>query len=284
MAHNRRSEGVVYVASGRKYVEEAARSRRTLLSSLNTYPVCLITDEEPPDGPWDHVIVTKKCTRTFQDKIEMRQSPFERTIFLDTDTRVLASLDPVFDLLKRFDIVAHQTPFGLWYDLDGVPDAFPEFNTGVIAFRRSPVVDRFFESWHRYFSELGRYRLSEDQVSFRKALYESDLRYAWLPPEYNIMPYMPTRLGGKVVVAHGRDKVEWMIREVSESDEWRAWVPRLGLIPDYNLATWRQLGRLYRRIHFMLIAEALKRGLKFRPDSQWTSRMEKRLGILFGRR
>ena len=61
-----------------------------------------------------------------------------------------------------------------------VPKCFPEFNSGVIAFKKSSMTT--FEKWlDIYTSEP----VKPDQPAFRKAVYLSHLRVATLTPEYN---------------------------------------------------------------------------------------------------
>lgn len=266
------------MATGEKYVREAAESASSVRQCGGVYPICLITDNQPVVGEWDDVVFLEEPARSFRDKLKMSQAPYEQVLFLDTDTRVLAPLDDVFQVLEEFDIAVHQTPFGTWYDLPGVPKSFPEFNTGVIAFRKSGGTGAFFEAWNEWFDKLGRFPVSEDQVSFRKAIYHSDVRYAWLPAEYNIMPYMPSRVAEKLTIAHGRGGLDRMIREMNESSGDRAWVPRLGLIPTHNRASWPQLLRLWRRVGAMIGIEVLKRGLGMKLSPESMRKFKKMLG------
>ena len=271
--------GIVYVATGDKYVREAADSSATVREHAEKLPICLITDERPSYGEWDDVVVLERPTFSFEDKLEMLRAPYDAVLFLDTDTKVLGPLDEVFELLNRFDIALHQTPFGTWYDLPGVPKAFPEFNSGVIAFRKSAAVHEMFEYWAEDYRQIG---MPEDQPGLRKAVFRSDVRYAWLPPEFNIMPYMPTRVNRPLFIAHGRAMLDQMVRETQTG--WRAdggdiradraWVPRLGLIPTHNRATWPQLLRLWLRVSLMIGVEAAKRGLKVRPSAPTVRRVK----------
>ena len=263
------SEGVVYVATGEPYVREAAASARSVRERGGPYPICLVTDDASARGAdrslWDDLVVLESPRYRYDDKIELLRAPYDRVLFLDTDTEVLAPLADVFRVLDRFDIAVHQTEFGTWYDLPGVPKSFPEFNSGVLAIKKNDAVGELFESWRRWYDELlyiGRF----DQISFRKAVYHSQVRYAWLPAEFNFMPYMPTRSARPLQIAHARGGREQMVREMTEAnDGWHVWVPRLGLVPDRNTATWPQLLRLLSRTHKLVAIEAVKRGLHLHP-------------------
>ena len=259
------SRGVVYVATGEQYVQEAADSARSVREKGGDYPICLITDAASAEGTdrtfWDHLIVLETPAYRSTDKMEMMRAPYDHLLFLDTDTQVLADLGEVFEVLNEFDLAAHQTPFGTWYDLPGVPKSFPEFNSGVIVLKKNEATRELIESWRTWYDKLhsiGRF----DQISFRKAIYHSRVRYAWLPAEFNFMPYMPTRSARPLQIAHARGGREQMIREMGEASVgWHAWFPRLGLIPDRNTATLPQLLRLLARTHKLVAIEVAKRGL-----------------------
>jgi hypothetical protein len=213
--------GAVYVAVGDRYRQEAADSAKSLKAQMPGLPVALFTDEEGDAsalGPFDVVAEMDEVAGNRLDKIRhLDRAPFERALFLDTDTYVCAPLDDVFALLDRFDIaLAHaaRRTHEHYPPLPGVPDAFPEFNSGVIAFRNAPGAGAAFAAWaDLYVRALGsawyrRHRETrpftlQDQHHLRKALYESDLRIATLPPEYNCR-LMPGFVNGPVRVVHGR--------------------------------------------------------------------------------
>ena len=207
-----RSAGFVYVATGERYVTEARTSAAHLRRIHPTLPICLITDAARGDQFWDDLIVLENPTFGFRDKMNIGLSPYEKSLFLDTDTLVIGSLDEVFTLLDRFDIAGQQLFEGHDYRAPGVPDAFPEFNTGVVAFRRSPALTAFFAQWRALYdtylatdATLGyHYENVSDQKSFRVALYESDLRFAVLTPEYNFVPHHVNFACAPVRVLHGR--------------------------------------------------------------------------------
>ena len=129
-------------------------------------------------------------------------------------------LAELFVVLDAFDIAAAHSPSRAIYEVDGVPDAFPEFNTGVILFGGSPAIRAFFASWAETFTRYLERRASgevrwlrpadkrvhvlNDQGTFREALYRSRLRVATLPPEYNCRFSAPGFVDGPVRILHGR--------------------------------------------------------------------------------
>ena len=216
--------GAVYVAVGATYRQEAAASAASLKAHMRGLHVTLFTDG-PPDvaargGPFDAVVQIDGVKGNRLDKIRhIGRVPYDRVLFLDSDTYVCADLGEVFTLLDRFDIaLAHAARrTHEWYPpLPNVPDSFPEFNSGVVAFRNAPEVEGAFAAWARMYEEAlnsewyRRHRESrpftlQDQHHLRKALYESDLRIATLPYEYNCR-LMPSFVNGHVSVVHGRHR------------------------------------------------------------------------------
>src|SRR5437879_782202 len=83
------SRGFVYIAFGQDYVEEAAASARSV-RALHQYPITLITDKQPAQhvGTVFDTVRVETLRRDYSDKILMGTSPYERTIFLDSDTVV----------------------------------------------------------------------------------------------------------------------------------------------------------------------------------------------------
>jgi hypothetical protein len=120
-----------------------------------------------------------------------QDSPFDRSLLLDADTWMVEPVPELFDILDHFDIALAHAPWREVYDV-GVPLAFPEHNIGVVAYKKSEAFDTFVETWKEQFIEDSVKRSHErvvswfpSQASFRRALYQSDLRICTLPPEYN---------------------------------------------------------------------------------------------------
>ena len=205
------SRGLLYIATGEKFVDEAVASALTFREHMPAVPIALFTDlpRRAGDG-FDHVGVVENPRYGFIDKIApLKESPFDRTVFLDTDTVAVAPVDDLFELLDRFDIAAAHAPLRERYHLpEACPSSFPELNTGVIAYRKSAAFDRLVDEWLRLYHQLiepGK-RLPPNQPSFREALYASDLRLNVLTPEYNLRTCFSFLVGGKahVKIVHAR--------------------------------------------------------------------------------
>ena len=200
--------GVIYIATGALHTGAARRSAASLRQTNPGLPVALFTDQPDPGPEFD--VVEDVPDPHARSKIDcLGRAPFERTLYLDTDTRIVGDLSGVFRLLERFDLAAAQRPRqprriarGRQWRHD-VPPQFPEYNAGVLLYRRTPAVLDFFRHWKAAWLELGR---GGDQITFRELLWASDLRLATLPREYNTRRYhlidRLTRSGPPPVVLH----------------------------------------------------------------------------------
>lgn len=161
--------GVLYAAVGARFVEAARHSASSLAGT--GIPHRIVVGEG--DG--------------YRHKIRaLLDSPFSHTLFLDCDTWVTGDIAPLFELLERFDVAAAHAPIRSMFDLDDVPDSYPEFNTGVLALRRSPGTRALLQDWlSEYDALLPLDPPSKDQPAFRRAAYLSGLRIATLTPEWN---------------------------------------------------------------------------------------------------
>ncbi len=257
--------GVVYVATGQRYLDEAREAAAILRRTNPRLPICLVADQ--PNGPvfWDELVLIGNPAFGFRDKIFMGLCPFERFLFLDTDTRVIDDISEVFALLKRFDFAGHQLFEGHDCRPPNVPDAFPEFNSGVLGFRRSPALADFFARWLANYDALyalnrdGHYHYSNtgDQKSLRQTLYESNLRIAVLGPEYNFTPHHLSFACAQVRSLHGRGRrdLEELQGRLNAKLGNRAYVPRMdAVIHDDALA--HELRHLWWMVTLQVIRKA----------------------------
>ena len=126
----------------------------------------------------------------FRSKIDaLIGSRFQRTLYMDADMLALADFRDVFEVLERFDVaLAHDwlrnSALHHTFWRRPLPAAFPMFNGGLIAIRRTPATAAFLQAWKAAVraTDTGR-----DQISLRELLWESELRIATLPEEYNLL-------------------------------------------------------------------------------------------------
>lgn len=237
--------GVIYIAVGKKYLEESKVSAASVRTTNPGLPIYLLSDTAPEDTEtWDRVIPITASLPGSAMKLHMDQAPWERCLFLDCDTLVVGSLEPVFALLDRFEFAAVQHSGGHHYGIPGLPASFPEFNSGVVAWRRNARVNTFFTRWRELYEQMrepnGR---TWDQKSLRVALYESDLRITSLPHGYNLMPYSPSVVENEAVVLHGRNLENLRRLEIrmAKSTQLRAYVPGIGVLHHPRAMGWADL-------------------------------------------
>ena len=237
--------GVVYVAVGSRYVNEAITSARSVRKTNPGLPIHLLTDTPPVDkADWDQIVSIPADMPGSAMKLHMDRAPWERCLFIDTDTLIIDSLDPIFTLLDRFEFAALQHSGGHHYKIPGLPPSFPEYNSGVIAWRRSERTAAFFARWRELYAQMlepsGR---TWDQKSLRVALYESDLRIISLPHGYNLMTYFPAVIERDAVLLHGRniENLQRLKTRVSQSTEIRAYVPGVGVLRHPQVMRWSEV-------------------------------------------
>jgi len=232
-----------YVATGPGYVSEAIHSARSLRQHHPQGVIALITDCPPQDQSPFNLIQDprRKVERGPIDKLQAYDLPFEEIVFLDSDTLVLGDLEPIFDLLSTHDMAALLDVNRGWnYDLPGLPVTFSEMNTGVLAFRKSEKVEKFFQDWHSNFEELkpilagqGQPPMS-DQPSFRYTLFRSNIRMATLPSEFHFLADFPNATMWRVSLVHGRSDLSRAGALLNAKPGLRAYLPYGGCLARFQ--------------------------------------------------
>ena len=180
--------GVIFVAAGEPYAQAANLAAQTVRHYASSISIDLFTDvPEVALDVFDQVHrITNPHSRSKVDYLH--QTRFERSLYLDTDIRLVTDITEMFKVLDRFDIaIAHaharnRTETNTIWRLD-LPQAFPQMNSGVILFRSTPQVLQILRLWQQSYHSA---RFRKDQVTLRELLWSSDLRIHILPPEYNI--------------------------------------------------------------------------------------------------
>lgn len=180
--------GVIFATTGKDYTELATRAAHSVKDTCPGLKVDLFTDQQIDTSVFDRIHQLEDPWQ--RSKIDaMAASRFEKTLYLDADIFVISDIRDVFDVLDRFDIaLAHDESRNgdhaqrIWRK--SLPNAFPQFNTGVIAFNRNTKVIELFGRWSVAVREN---KFKGDQRMMRELLWESDLRVATLPREYNLM-------------------------------------------------------------------------------------------------
>tara|TARA_R110000796_G_scaffold221798_3_gene337983 strand:+ start:179 stop:943 length:765 start_codon:yes stop_codon:yes gene_type:complete len=190
-------KGFLYIAYGEAFTKEALMSIESL-RRFTSLPIAVFTDQKDIVAARQEQLkielIGEIKANHLRAKVDyMDQSPFQKTVFLDSDTVIVRNCDDMFELLERFDIgvvddyarkrenYSKQVP-----EYNDIPYAFSEGNSGVIAFNDSFRTQTFLKMWKEYFYKYFQITNGWDQVSFRIALWKSNVRIHRMPFEYNI--------------------------------------------------------------------------------------------------
>lgn len=191
------TNGFLYIVFGDSFTKEAILSIKSL-KIYNNEPIAIFTDcvdllEEIKDKIDFIYKIEPDHKRAKIDFI--KESPFKKTIYLDSDTIIVNNISDIFELLNKFD-VAYTLDFARKRKnmsekikkYSEIPYSFSEINGGILAFRKNDNVDEFLNKWKDYFYKFFAETNGWDQPSLRIALWESNLKLVCLPFEYNIRP------------------------------------------------------------------------------------------------
>lgn len=201
--------GIIYIATGEKWVEEALFSAKSAKQYMPDLPITLFTDI-PITSPYvDTVVPIENPAYGLRDKVTyMQKSPYERTLFLDTDTYFCAGVEELFTLLDRFEFAAMHRGGSQGYPVPDIPDSFPEYNSGVLLFRKTAAVNQLFHNWlttydQQDWSVNGRHY---DEPALREVLYKSQLCFGTFTAQYNCRFIDGVYLAGTVKILHRRSE------------------------------------------------------------------------------
>ena len=205
--------GAIYIITrDSRYRNLLINSATSLRLAMPELPITVFSEFPVESDVFERVVRVESSGDGFYDKtLFLQQSPYDRTLFIDADTYIHSSLRELFEILDRFDCAAtHEeylnTDWWSQYPRPDIPSSFPEFNTGVLAFRRSPPMDRTLRAWsnlYKTFIDSTPGGKINDQPFFRAAVYENDVRIATLTREYNCKFRGQGYLNGGVRVLHG---------------------------------------------------------------------------------
>lgn len=211
-----------------KYCKEAETSAKNFREYSNNVNFILYTDLNFSSDSFDNIInipnlIPKGKTEFgwsegkfyFENKIKiLSNTNYEKNLYLDGDIKTLVNIDCMFDMLDKFDIiVAHDTCRSTkWSDVFNIPLCFPDFNCGLFFYKKS-TTKNFFEQWQSNFKIQPQ---PHDQPSFRKSLWDSNLRFYILPPEFN---YRPKKFNNRqdIAIIHGRG--QGFLPEINNYDQ-----------------------------------------------------------------
>ncbi len=239
--------GIVYIAFGETYRAEASRSIASVRRHSPGLPAAVIGDVAFEGEPQPDFFVQRPLNLTYGSKMEylFEGTPFDRTLFLDTDTVLARDVTPIFDLLDGYE-------FGLRFsgpecDEGLAPRFHPYAHSAALLFSRTPGAREIFAEWKRSYDEaLAIYRggsphgPSGDRL-LAPVIAKSAARVVSLPSHVLWNAVEPEVLFSPPVICHGRlprseqhaavlDAV-WRGRKACEPLQ-RVWLPNIrGLLP-----------------------------------------------------
>ena len=221
------SNGAIYIVTqDPRYVDLLRISAERLKTVMPDLPITVFSQFPVNGSCFDKVIRVEGSSDGFYDKTKLiRDSPYERTIFVDADIYVAEAFPELFPLLDRFDCAAtHEeyldTDWFHNYPRPDIPASFPEFNTGIFLYKSSASVDRLLVKWgelYQQFIEENPKVAINDQPFFRVAAYESDVRIATLTREYNCKFRGQGYLNGPVKILHGHVDVKFDLKQIGKA-------------------------------------------------------------------
>ncbi|MFW6368713.1 MAG: hypothetical protein ACOCZ9_03145, partial [Spirochaetota bacterium] len=143
------SNGVVYIVTTTTtytYLDAAIASARSVAKHMPSVGIHLFTDraglarvDTLEKHPFSSLAEVDRPH--YRSKVEyLAKTPFERTLYLDSDTRVLTDISEIFALAERFDVaLAHahrrnaRKTTQQWRE--EIPPSFPQYNCGVMFYR-----------------------------------------------------------------------------------------------------------------------------------------------------
>lgn len=238
------TRGIVYMVIGDDFVQEAAVSACSAKAQMPDIDITIAVDSYDYDlTAFDDVVllddnrveVIDGRTWMIDSTIPPELSPYDKTLYLDSDTYLTAPVYELFDMLDRYDLAIARTPDLPRDHIEDLPPHWCHLNCGVIAYRSNDVVHALLDRWTDiYWDMLDRQDEPMDQPAFARALYESDdVRWFTLPREYNVRVPRRGKLASKAKIIHGRHPLglERVAKELNRTERIRVFRERSKFFP-----------------------------------------------------
>ncbi len=218
------TSGIVYVVTGSdEYYRECERSIESLRRHKYLGPIHVFAENPeklPPTGLVEVSAVARGDLSSRGLSRHLKTSlaaitPFDLTLFLDTDTTLQSVLAPLesylgggeiglaLDIYPTLRSVMRQHLLSSAHPLEELlltrekhPPDTAQYNAGVVLFRRSREVSRLFTAWNKEWRLFGH----NDQLALMRALATNPVALTVLPPALN--SHKPTIRGGTPVIFH----------------------------------------------------------------------------------
>ena len=187
------SNGYIYIVSNNvggntniNYINEAIFSAKSLRKIEPSANICLFTDQKIKSDVFSEIKIVDmslRCKQYYLDK-----SPYEKTIYIDSDTYIDHNIEDMFIMLDKYDMIgchdyARKRMFPI-PEYMNIPYAFSEINGGILGYKKNSSFDIFLKLWREYYEKY-KSITPYDQPSLRIALWKSNINLYILPIEYN---------------------------------------------------------------------------------------------------
>lgn len=178
------NKGIIYIVVGeRRFLEECLFSVASLKNFCPDIGVTLFTDKmDVPSTYFDDIKLIDNDINPFKNKVKyMYNSPYEYTLFLDSDTEIRQPIYELFELLDEHDLALayavqlNRSRFPTRLISYADPNPYNKYNTGVILYKKSDNLERFFAKWlDEVMTQDGKFMRAgnkSDQYYFNKLVY-----------------------------------------------------------------------------------------------------------------
>ncbi len=216
--------GYLYIAYGEWHLAEARQSMARLRAVDPETEIAVLGDSGH-QGKYDAKI------------FQLGESPYERTIYFDTDTYCIASPRPLFDLLDCFDVCMAPAPKELDIRQSAAPfhrrEGLRPPNSGVIVYRSGDATQAMWRLAAERYRSLDQEGFlaghpdpqKPDQPYIASAIADTDVRLHVLPSEWNFRTQFFGIARGPVKILHGRGDMPAAARDVNRTHKERLWNP-----------------------------------------------------------
>lgn len=200
--------GVIYCATSQiAYLESALISAIALRTLNPELPITLVCDQPLATFLPLHQYGIRLLPVTFSQKHDVFRSrdlktclanisPYDETLYLDSDILPLKPLTSIWDYLGQGDIAMvidrqptisacdHIAHTEKTYTLHRLPSETPQYNSGVMLWRNSSNTQLLFKHWQQEWNKFQQH----DQLALVRAIASSQTKIVPLPINYNISP------------------------------------------------------------------------------------------------
>ena len=228
---NRRKNfrGVIYCAHGESWATRAKASVASLRRHHPDLPVTIFSEHDFSGVDVDVRPVPAGIQPRALKMHALLNSPYQNTLYLDTDTHVCEDFTEVYDMLRSFDVSVCVSGQASPRAVRGVPACYPEMNGGVILYRNSGETRSLLEAFSRNYDQMNGEYGGFNEPALRLSLWQSDVHFAPLPPEYNFRTDDVSVASGVVKIIHGKRLSERLAYEVNARPGYRIYIPGEGI-------------------------------------------------------